>query len=86
MDSIKERIAKIFEHKIGFDRSKLCEQTFNDLGMDDLDTMMLTVCLEDEFKIIIDDEQLDKITTFKGLVEFVAKQVEKREREELEAS
>lgn len=75
MSTVRERVADIFELKIGLDKTKLSGHTFQELGMSELDMMMLAVCLEDEFKTIFDDEKLSELKGFDSLVSFVCSQV-----------
>lgn len=77
MNNIEERILEIFNQKLGFDQKDLETKTFEMLEMDELDIIMLAVCLEDEFKIVIDDEKLINIKSFRALVTFINGELEK---------
>ena len=48
-----------------------------DLGADSLDTVELTMSLEDEFGIEIPDEDAEKVKTVKDVIEYVDSKVEK---------
>ncbi len=81
MNNIETRILEIFNQKLGFDQKELETKTFAMLEMDELDMIMLAVCLEDEFKIIIDDEKLINIKSFRALVTFIKSELEKEAEE-----
>lgn len=81
MNNIETRILEIFNQKLGFDQKELETKTFAMLEMDELDMIMLAVCLEDEFKIIIDDEKLINIKSFRALVTFIKNELEKEAEE-----
>ena len=49
--------------------------TLQDMGMDSLDVVELTMAIEDEFNIDIRDEVLDGIVTIGDLVEVVEKEL-----------
>lgn len=81
VNNIETRILEIFNQKLGFDQKELETKTFAMLEMDELDMIMLAVCLEDEFKIIIDDEKLINIKSFRALVTFIKSELEKEAEE-----
>lgn len=81
VNNIETRILEIFNQKLGFDQKELETKTFAMLEMDELDMIMLAVCLEDEFKIIIDDEKLISIKSFRALVTFIKNELEKEAKE-----
>jgi len=49
----------------------------DDLGMDSLDCVEMVMELEEEFNIAMPDEELEKLTTVKSLVEYVKEKTEK---------
>ena len=44
-----------------------------DLGADSLDMVQLVMSLEDEFNLEIENEEIQSVTTVKGIVEFINK-------------
>jgi acyl carrier protein len=72
MENINSRILDILEQKMGIDKQKLQQNSsFQELGFDEIDRIMLTVCLEDAFEIMIDDEQFAEVKTLPALTSFI---------------
>lgn len=69
--SVKERVFDVIEEQMGVDRSQLSlEASFEeDLGADSLDLAELVMGFEEEFDVIIPDEEAEKITTVGGAIE-----------------
>lgn len=66
-------IKNIIMNEMGFVKAnlKLDSNFKNDIGMDSLDMVELTVRAENQFNIDIDDEAAIKINTIQDLVSFV---------------
>lgn len=63
--SVKERVFDVIEEQMGVDRGQLSlEASFEeDLGADSLDLAELVMGFEEEFDVIIPDEEAEQITT-----------------------
>lgn len=70
---IADRVISMIADKLGVDRSAVTpEANFtNDLGADSLDIIELIMDFEKEFRININDDQAEKLTTVGSVVEFV---------------
>lgn len=68
-----ETIKKIIEIKMGFKCPEEIESAHlvNDIGMDSLDIVELTILIEREFQIQIDDATASDINTVHDLYSFV---------------
>lgn len=69
-----ERVKKIIIEQLSVDKPEniLPEANFiDDLGADSLDTVELLMALEEEFDIEITDEEAEKITTVKAVVDYI---------------
>lgn len=71
VNNVESRILEIFKQKLGIEQNELEAKSFQMLEMDELDMIMLAVCLEDEFRLIIDDEKLFNVKDFQELVIFI---------------
>ena len=68
-DKIKELIAKNIK---GIDVSTITnEHTLEDLGADSLDSVEIVLAIEQEFDIVIEDNEFDELQNFGKLVEYV---------------
>ena len=72
MSDIEQRVKKIVAEQLGVaeDEIKLESSFVDDLGADSRDTVELVMALEDEFEIVIPDEQAEKITTVQQAVDY----------------
>ena len=78
MNSVQERVKKIVVEQLGVEEVAVtAEASFvDDLGADSLDTVELIMALEEEFKIEIPDEEAEKITTVKQVVDYINENLE----------
>ena len=69
LDMVKEVIID----KLGVEEDKIVPDAsfVNDLGADSLDTVELIMQLEEEFGIEIPDEDAEKMTTVKSVVDYI---------------
>ena len=72
-NSVAERVSHIIAHELGRDTEEI---TFNTSFIDDLqassvDIIELILALEDEFKLEIPDEEVEKIQTVQDAVDFI---------------
>jgi acyl carrier protein len=63
--SVEERVYNVIEEQLGVDESEITEEASfeDDLGADSLDLAELVMGLEEEFDVIIPDEEAEQITT-----------------------
>ncbi|MFB6344570.1 MAG: acyl carrier protein [bacterium] len=63
--SVEERVHKVIEEQLGIDESEITEDASfeEDLGADSLDLAELVMGFEEEFDVIIPDEEAEQITT-----------------------
>jgi len=72
-NSIDSKLWVMMSEKLGLDQSKIhSNDSFsNDLGVDSLDVLELFTEVEKDFSIKIPDEDAEKLTTVKSLVDYV---------------
>ena len=75
MSAIESKVKAIIVDKLGVEESQVTpEASFTaDLNADSLDTVELIMEFEKEFGISIPDEDTQKITTVKDVVEYIEK-------------
>ena len=67
-----EKTAKILAEYKDIDVSEISlDSTFEDLGLDSLDTVEIVMSLEDEFGIEVPDEDAEKFQTVSDIVSYV---------------
>ena len=71
--SILDKVKEVIIDKLGVEEDKIVpEASFvDDLGADSLDTVELIMQLEEEFGIEIPDEEAEKMTTVKSVVDYI---------------
>lgn len=68
-DDVKTVIVE--QLSVGADEVKLESKFVDDLGADSLDVVELVMALEEKFGIEIPDEEAEKISTVKDVVEYI---------------
>ncbi|PPA72085.1 acyl carrier protein [Jeotgalibacillus proteolyticus] len=73
MAEVMDRVTKIIVDRLGVDESEVkLEASFKeDLGADSLDVVELVMELEDEFDMVISDEDAEKIGTVGDAVNYI---------------
>lgn len=67
-----EKVREIISEQLGVDKGEITLDTsFEDLNADSLDIVELIMALEEEFEIEIPDEDAEKITTVKAVVDYI---------------
>tara|TARA_Y100000815_G_scaffold72262_1_gene61013 strand:+ start:1146 stop:1376 length:231 start_codon:yes stop_codon:yes gene_type:complete len=68
-----DKVKEVIIDKLGVEEDKIVpEASFvDDLGADSLDTVELIMQLEEEFGIEIPDEEAEKMTTVKSVVDYI---------------
>ena len=71
--STLDKVKEVIIDKLGVEEGKIApEASFvDDLGADSLDTVELIMQLEEEFGIEIPDEDAEKMTTVKSVVDYI---------------
>ena len=71
--STLDKVKEVIIDKLGVEEDKIVlEASFvDDLGADSLDTVELIMQLEEEFGIEIPDEEAEKMTTVKSVVDYI---------------
>ena len=72
LDAMKERLA---ERGIEGDDVKMESKLSDDLGLDSLDTVEVTLGLEEKFGIDIDDSELEDVETVGDAVNLIEKKI-----------
>lgn len=72
-DEILKKVKKITSEQLGIDESQITPEAkfVDDLGADSLDTVELVMALEEEFDLEISDEEAEKLTTVKKVVDYI---------------
>lgn len=72
-ENVEKEIISIISDVSGFDEEEIKPETnfFNDLEIDSIKAIEITVAIEKKFKISVRDEDVPNITTVKQAVELV---------------
>jgi acyl carrier protein len=70
-----EKIKEILAEELSLELDEINDDSDirEDLGADSLDMVQLVMSLEDEFNLEIENEEIQSVTTVKGIVEFINK-------------
>jgi acyl carrier protein len=73
----KEKFKEIIVEKLGVDPNEITPQAsfVDDLGADSLDTVELVMAFEEEFEIVIPDEDAEKLTSVGKAMEYLEKRM-----------
>ncbi len=68
-----EKVKKIIVEQLGVNAEEVTtESSFTeDLGADSLDTVELVMALEEEFEVEIPDEDAEKLTTVRAVLDYI---------------
>ena len=71
--STLDKVKEVVIDKLGVEEDKIVSEAsfVDDLGADSLDTVELIMQLEEEFGIEIPDEDAEKMTTVKSVVDYI---------------
>ncbi len=71
--STLDKVKGVIIDKLGVEEDKIVSEAsfVDDLGADSLDTVELIMQLEEEFGIEIPDEDAEKMTTVKSVVDYI---------------
>lgn len=72
---IEAKVKKFISEQLGVEESKVQDNALfvEDLGADSLDTVELVMALEEEFEMEIPDEEAEKITTVREVIDYIIK-------------
>lgn len=75
MSDIEGRVKKIIVEQLGVKEEDVTmDASFvDDLGADSLDTVELVMALEEEFETEIPDEDAEKITTVRQVIDYITR-------------
>ena len=84
MSDISERVKKILAENLSVDESRIVPNAkiMDDLGADSLTLAEITFALEEEFKVMIPDDQTEKLETLADVVDCIKNASEAKETEE----
>ncbi|MBW1649279.1 MAG: acyl carrier protein [Deltaproteobacteria bacterium] len=73
--SIEEQVKAIIADKLGVKEENVVPEAsfIDDLGADSLDLVELIMSIEEKFDVEISDEEAEKITTYKDVLEYIKK-------------
>ncbi|MCD6254297.1 MAG: acyl carrier protein [Thermotogae bacterium] len=82
-EEIFEKVRTLVAEKLGVDEDEveLESSLEEDLGADSLDLVDLTMAIEDEFGVRVEDEELEKIKTVEDIVKRLSKELGSDEEE-----
>jgi len=71
--NIADKIKEAIIDKLGVEEEQIKPEAsfIDDLGADSLDTVELIMALEEEFDIEIPDEDAEKLTTVKAVIDYI---------------
>ena len=74
---IAEKVKSIVTEQLGVDAEEVTPEAafIEDLGADSLDTVELVMAFEEEFGIVIPDEEADKIRTVGEAIKYIEEHV-----------
>lgn len=77
-DEILKKVQEITSEQLGVDESQITPEAkfVDDLGADSLDTVELIMALEEEFNLEISDEEAEKLTTVRKVVDYIEDHLE----------
>jgi acyl carrier protein len=73
-DSVHDRVIEIIAECMALDRDGISREMslINDLNADSLETIEIVMSIEDEFDMLIDDDQIADLHTIGGVIDYVA--------------
>jgi acyl carrier protein len=76
--AIDKKIKQIIAEQLGLNEDEILDEAslIDDLGADSLDIVELVMAMEEEFEMEIPDEDAEKISTVKDVVDYVKKRTQ----------
>lgn len=74
---VLDKIKEIIKDVLGKDASSFNENTdiMNDLKLDSLDIVDLVMSVEDEWGVVVDDEDIDKLRTLGDVAKYIESRI-----------
>ncbi len=74
---VLDKIKEIIKDVLGKDASSFDENTdiMNDLKLDSLDIVDLVMSVEDEWGVVVDDEDIDKLRTLGDVAKYIESRI-----------
>ncbi|MCL5436609.1 MAG: acyl carrier protein [Candidatus Dependentiae bacterium] len=73
-EELREKLKSIIASQLSIKPEEIADGiTFDELGADSLDRVEVVMKIEEAFDIELNDDEMEKITTFGALVEYVDK-------------
>ena len=71
--AVSDKVKSIIVEQLGVDEAEVKPEAHfvDDLGADSLDVVELVMALEEEFSLEISDEDAEKLTTVKQVIEYI---------------
>ena len=79
--NIAQKVQKVLRIQLGVEEDKIRPEAkiADDLGADSLDTVELIMAFEEEFDIVIPEEDAEKLLTVKDLIAYVEEKTQAQE-------
>lgn len=75
-EQIQEKVIAIFSETLTMDAAKITpESNWEDLGMDSLDRIEVTMNLEERFEIEINDDEVEKFKSVKDIINYITEKI-----------
>ncbi|MBI2957160.1 MAG: acyl carrier protein [Acidobacteria bacterium] len=73
--AVRDKVKQIIVEQLGVDEAEVTDTAsfVDDLGADSLDQVELVMALEEAFGIEVPDEEAEKLTTVKDVIEYIEK-------------
>ncbi len=73
MDNVEEKVKSLVSYCLNISEEKVTDDALfiDDLGADSIAVVDIIMAIEDEFKIMVEEEDITKITTVKDLVKYI---------------
>ena len=74
MATLEERLRNVVVEQLDVDEDKVTKDAsfIGDLGADSLDVVELVMAMEEEFDIVVPDEDAEKIKTFGDALDYIS--------------
>jgi acyl carrier protein len=71
---VEQKLRRIIAEQMGMNPAEISpDATFDDLGLDSLDSVTLIMAIEEAFDVQISDQDAGKLSTLQDLVDYIQK-------------